>query len=358
MEYLRGQPLDQRIRSEGGSLFVAEAFRYMGELASGLHYAHSKKIIHRDIRPDNVMIDHGGTSRIFDFGIAYADDQLVQTTIGDIGLMGEYASPEQMLGRTLTPQSDLYSLGAVIYQALTGRKVIEAKSVEEILGQINAPVRPPSQLEEDVPPVLDTLLCKLLAKQPEHRYASAKDLLIDIGKLYATQDPGVRKALFGKVEDANLAWARRAYVQREYEKVHQLAQGCEQLSGPKKAAVFRLEALAYRAEGHPLRAIGAFQKAAEAQIHDINYTLDWVLEMVRQEQIPQAREALQREFRSTADKAVAEGLGNLLTNWKDPSMAAKRTEATTAAEAVATPETTSSPGLLGRLGSFFRGGKK
>lgn len=356
MEYLRGQPLDQRIRSEGGSLFVAEAFRYLGELASGLHYAHSKKIIHRDIRPDNVMIDHGGTSRIFDFGIAYADDQLVQTTIGEIGLMGEYASPEQMLGRTLTPVSDLYSLGAVVYFAMTGRKVIEAKSVEEILGQINSPVRPPSHLEEDVPPVLDNILCKLLSKQPEKRYQSAKELLIDIGKLYATQDEGVRKALFGKVEDANLAWARRAYVQREYDKVHQLARGCENLSAAKQAALFRLEGLAFRAQEDVPNTLAALHKAASTQVHDINYTLDYVLELVRQKQIPSAQEALQREFRSTADQAVAKGLNDLLENWGQPSLAGMRSGKTPeGAEAAAGDE---SGGLFGRIGSFFRGGGK
>jgi hypothetical protein len=357
MEYLRGQPLDQRIRGEGGSLFVAEAFRYLGELASGLHYAHSKKIVHRDIRPDNVMIDHGGTSRIFDFGIAFADDKLVQTTIGEIGLMGEYASPEQMLGRNLTPLSDLYSLGAVIYFAATGRKVIEAKSVEEILGQINAPVRPPSHLEEDIPPILDAILCKLLAKQPEHRYDSAKSLLIDIGKLYATQDEGVRKALFGKVEDANLAWARRAYVQREYDKVHQLTQGCESLPGPKKAALYRLQALAYRAENKAPQAIAALQKAAATQEHDINYTLDYVLELTRQNQIPQAQAALNREFRSAADQTVASGLQNLLANWGNPSLAAKRETAAKATQAAAAGEGGGGGGLLGRIGSFFRGKK-
>lgn len=353
VEYLRGQPLDKRVRSEGGSLFVAEAFRYLGELASGLHYAHSKGIIHRDIRPDNIMIDHGGTSRIFDFGIAYADDDLVQTTIGEIGLMGEYASPEQMMGRPLTIQSDLYSLGAVIYYGLTGRKAIEAKSVEELLGLLNAPVRPPSQLESGIPQALDAIMCRLLSKAPEGRYASAKDLLIDIGKLYATTDEAARRALFGKPEDANLAWARRALVQREFEKVHKLAAACANLSGPKQAALSRLVAKAHRAEGRADLALKALEKASFTQAHDINYTLDYVLELVRQGQVPKARANLNKEFRSAPDKSLVAGLAALLDRWETPEIVALRQRAPGGGGGAE-----DDAGLLGKIGSFFRGGKK
>lgn len=355
VEYLRGLPLDKRIRSEGGSLFVSEAFRYLGELASGLHYAHSKGIVHRDLRPDNVMIDHGGTARLFDFGIAYADDQLVQTTIGEIGLMGEFASPEQMLGRQLTPVSDLYSLGAVIYHALTGRKVIEAKSVEEILGQLNAPVRPPSQLEDGVPRVLDAIMCKLLAKQPEQRYQTAKDLLIDIGKLYATDSEDDKRSLFGKVEDANLAWARRALVQKEYDKVHQLAQASsDDLPAPKKAALHKIEAIAYRAEGRTDLALRALEKASFIQEHDINFTLDYVLELTRQAQIPRALQAMQRDWKSPPDQQVVSGLTALLQRWNEPDVLERR-RAVPAAAKVGGDE---AGGLLGKIGSFFRGGRK
>ncbi len=352
VDYLRGQPLDRRIRSEGGSLFVSEAFRYLGELASGLHYSHSKGIVHRDIRPDNVIIDHGGTAQLFDFGIAFADDQLVQTTIGEIGLMGEYASPEQMMGRTLTPQSDLYSLGAVIYYAMTGRKVIEAKSVEEILGQINTPVRPPSHFESNMPASLDAIMCKLLAKAPENRYQSAKELLIDIGKLYATHDEAEKRTLFGKSEDTNLAWARRAYVQRDYDKVEQLAQGAENMTAPKQAALCRLQGLAHRANKRKDLALRAFEKAAFVQAHDIHYTLDYVLELTRQGQIPKAIQQLQKEFRAAPDQQVALGLKSVLERWEDPQIVALRNRGQK------DEETKESGGLLGKIGSFFGGGKK
>ena len=354
VDYLRGQPLDQRIRSEGGSLFVAEAFRYLGELASGLHYAHSKGIIHRDVRPDNVMIDHGGTAQLFDFGIAFADDQLVQTTIGEIGLMGEYASPEQMMGRPLTTQSDLFSLGAVIYFALTGRKVIEAKSVEEILGQINAPVRPPSHLEQGIPASLDAIMCKLLSKQPEARYQTAKELLIDVGHLYATTNEDEKRALFGKVEDANLAWARRALVQGEYDKVHKLAASCGELSPTKKAVLCRIQAKAFRIQKRVQEGLQALEKAAAIQANDVNYLLDYVLELVRQGQIPQARAALEKEFRSAADNAVVEGMKTLLVRWNTEQILELRQGASKAAAAGGDGE----GGLFGKLGSLFRGGRK
>jgi tetratricopeptide (TPR) repeat protein len=268
--------------------------------------------------------------------------------------MGEYASPEQMMGRPLTTQSDLFSLGAVIYYALTGRKVIEAKSVEEILGQINAPVRPPSHLESGVPASLDAIMCKLLAKAPEARYQTAKDLLVDVGHLYATNNEEEKRALFGKVEDANLAWARRALVQHEYDKVHKLAASCGDISPPKKAVLCRLQGKAFRAQNRIQEGLQALEKAAAIQANDVNYLLDYVLELVRQGQVPQASAALQREFRSAADNTVVAGMKNLLGRWNTDEILELRR----GAEKSGGQGGSSEGGLFGKLGSLFRGGRK
>ncbi len=350
VEYLRGEPLDARIRSEGGSLFVAESFRYLGEIASGLHFAHSKGIIHRDIRPDNVMIDHAGTARIFDFGIAKADDQIVQTQIGDVGLMGEYASPEQMMGRPLTAQSDLYSLGAVIYHCLTGRKVVRARTVEELIQEMTRPVPPPSSIEPEIPKILDAILGRLLAKDPAHRYPTAKELLIDVGKLYATESEEDKQALFGKVEDAHLAWARRAYEQREFPRVIDLASKAESLPPPKRAAFHRLAAQAHSAQGKSDLAIRSYEKASAAVPGDVNYALDWVLELVRQGEIQLAAKTLsERQFKQKPDQVLAEQLVGLLAEWNHPEVASLREAASGSSEG----------GFLGKLGSLFgRGAKK
>lgn len=350
VEYLRGVPLDARMRSEGGSLFVSEAFRYLGELASALHFAHQRGIVHRDVRPDNIMIDHAGTARLFDFGIAYADDQIVQTQIGDISLMGEFASPEQMMGKPLNAVSDLFSLGAVIYLCLTGRKVNTARTVEELFTQINQPVTPPSQVDEDVPALLDPVICKLLAKDPTQRYQSAKELLIDVGKLYATEVEEEKQALFGRVEDARLAWARRAFEQKDYGRVIDLAADLEDLSAAKKAAFYRLAALAHTAENRKDLALKAYEKAAFTQPGDVNYCLDFVLELVRQDEVVRAMKVLgEAEFKAVADKGLADGLQGLLGEWNHPQVTAIREKA----------ERGSGGGFLGALGSLFgRGGRR
>lgn len=352
MEYMRGQPLDHRLRSEGGSLFPAEAFRYFGELASGLHFAHSKGIVHRDLRPENVMIDHSGTARLFDFGIAHADDNLVKTQIGDVALMGEYAPPEQMMGKPLTSVSDIYSLGAVIYQCLTAKKVIQAKTVEQLMAQLYEPAKAPSSINPEVPAILDPLVLKCLAKEAAERYQSVKELLIDLGKLYGVEDEADRKALFGKAEDAQLAWARRAFDEKDYEKVIKMAEGAEGYPGPKRAALLRLAALGARAQKRIDQALRFFERAAMAVPNDVNYMLDFGLELVRKGDTVRARKAFERDFPSKADKAVAAGLAALMSEWNSPEIERIRSEA----EAAAAPE---SSGIFGRIASLFgSGGKK
>lgn len=361
LEFLRGESMDRRVRSEGGSLFVAEAFRYLGEIASGLHFAHSKGIIHRDIRPENIMVDHGGTSKVFDFGIAYADDQLLKTSIGEVGLMGEFASPEQMLGQTMTPQSDLYSLGATIYYCLTGRKVIEAKSVEQLFGQLEAPAIPPIQHDSSIPNSLNSLLTRLIAKHPSHRFQSAKDLMEEIGRLYTTEDPAEKKALFGRPEDANLAWARRAFVQKDYDKIHGLASHMEGLPDRKKAVFLRLRAQSAKAQGDTNACLQFLHQAVEVQPNDINYSLDYALELISQKQIPTAQQVMGRGFRSKLDQDVAQGLLTLLEAWNQPHVIEARkiqpgsAPAAPAKEAPASEEEKDDDsGIFSRIGSFFR----
>ncbi len=184
MEYVDGQPLSEIIHSRG-AIEPARAAEITCDVADALSFAHRNGVVHRDIKPGNILITPAGQVKVADFGIAQAGtSEATQASLTQVGaVMGTatYFSPEQAQGRPVDPRSDLYSLGCVLYEMLTGHQlftgdtplVIAYKHVQE------QPV-PPSQLAPQVPAALEAIDLRLLAKDPDHRYASADDLLADL----------------------------------------------------------------------------------------------------------------------------------------------------------------------------------
>ncbi|MGW8358448.1 protein kinase domain-containing protein [Streptomyces wedmorensis] len=140
--------------------------------AAGLAAAHRQGVVHRDIKPGNLLVDAEGTVKLADFGIArFVDDpSAALTTTGQIVGTGLYLAPERALGQPASPASDVYSLGCVLYQLLTGRPPFRADTATALLYQhIDTPPVPPTRLGAALPPEFETYLLSLLAKQPEQR---------------------------------------------------------------------------------------------------------------------------------------------------------------------------------------------
>ena len=153
----------------------------------GLEFAHSKGIVHRDLKPGNVWLTDGGTAKIGDFGLAVATDRSRLTQEGMMVGTVSYMPPEQAMGGEATPQADLYSLGAMLYEMVTGRPPFVGDDSVAIIGQhLNTPPVAPTWHNPDVPPALETLVLRLLEKDPASRPASAAQVLealdaIDVG---------------------------------------------------------------------------------------------------------------------------------------------------------------------------------
>ena len=148
------------------------------ETCRGLEYAHSRGIIHRDLKPGNVWLTQDGTAKIGDFGLALALDRSRLTTEGMMVGTVAYMPPEQAMGGEVTPRSDLYSLGAMLYEMLTGRPPFLGDDSVAIIGQhINTPPVAPTWHNEQCPRPLDALILRLLAKDPSQRPESATDVL-------------------------------------------------------------------------------------------------------------------------------------------------------------------------------------
>ena len=198
MGFVNGPSLARRL-AESGPLPPREAAALMKQVAEAVDFAHRKNIIHRDLKPGNVLIDEEGRARITDFGLAKRQDVLHSLTATGMVLgTPAYMSPEQAAGEEAGAASDIYSLGATLYTALTGRPPFESDSLPELIVQVaeQAP-KPPSQVNAAVPKALDKICLKCLEKQLTNRYQSAMAVAEDLDRFLGSKKAS--RGDFGKL---------------------------------------------------------------------------------------------------------------------------------------------------------------
>lgn len=190
MEFVDGVTLRTRIHEDRADL--GKTFEYLTQVAEGLGKAHGAGIIHRDLKPDNIMVASDGFVKILDFGLAKlverrppgGDDATVmqpQTHPGTVLGTAGYMSPEQAQGKAIDTRSDIFAFGCILYEAASGRQPFAADSYVETLHRIiNAPAQPLRDSNPGVPPELERIVRKCLAKDPEERYQTIKDVAIDL----------------------------------------------------------------------------------------------------------------------------------------------------------------------------------
>ena len=182
MEYVPRGTLKERIKRDG-ALDPGAAAGVALQIADALSVAHENGVIHRDIKPQNVLVTKSGDVKVTDFGIARAVSSPLTSTSAVLGTAG-YMSPEQATGKPAGPQSDLYSLGIVLYEMLTGELPYTADNpITQAMMHVNEPPRSPREANPNVPEPLDAITLKLLAKDPEARYASAAELADDLERV-------------------------------------------------------------------------------------------------------------------------------------------------------------------------------
>ena len=186
-EYVEGETLKDRIRAPG-PLPVSEAVAYAIEIGRGLSSAHSNRLVHRDVKPQNVLIDLDGRAKVTDFGIARSLETQGLTATGRVLGTTDYVSPEQAMGHDVTEQSDIYSLGICLYEMLTGEVPFQADTqVAVAMKHVKEPLPDVQRRRPEISAALAAVIERATAKETRHRYATVDAMVHDLEEVLAIE---------------------------------------------------------------------------------------------------------------------------------------------------------------------------
>jgi serine/threonine-protein kinase len=183
MEYIDGQTLDERIRM-AGALSPEEALAIFQDVVEAIAYVHDHDIVHRDIKSNNIKINSRGEVKLLDFGIAKSDASPQLTAMGDVIGTLQYLSPEQLKGGTADGRSDIWALGVLLYEMVSGQVPFNATTLGRLCESISkSDYVPPSTYNPSLPKAVEAIIKRCLKKSPEARYQSAQEILKDLAEL-------------------------------------------------------------------------------------------------------------------------------------------------------------------------------
>src|SRR6476659_6374911 len=224
LEYVNGRDLRSifdRMRNKGEALAIAMACYVTMQVCEGLDYAHNKRdaqgrelnLVHRDISPQNILLGYEGEIKLVDFGIAKAAGKASKTQAGILKGKFGYMSPEQVRGLPIDKRSDIFAVGIVLYELLTGERLFIGESDFSTLEKVrNVEIQPPSSYNKKIPQELERVVLKALARDPEDRYANAIDLhddlqsfLYSVGEFFSRKDLAawMKKTFAMEIEEDN-----------------------------------------------------------------------------------------------------------------------------------------------------------
>ncbi len=297
LEFVAGKPLDSILKN--GPMPPKKALEVFECLVDAIGHAHSQSVIHRDLKPQNVVISHDGIVKLLDFGVAQADDDILKTVTGSILGTFFYSSPEQNQGKKIDARSDLYSLGLVFYEMLTGKRALVGNDLLQVtMAQMKSNFTAPSAINPAVPKAYDAVILKLMEKNPDKRFQSAKELLAELQRLRTASAVSNAGETFDSEETAKL-WseAKEAYKAKDFDRSLKLAEEVgKKMDG--SADVHCLLGKLYAAKEVTQKALEHFKKSIQLSGGDAQYVLYYGISLYEMKMFDQAR----TEFKRILDK--------------------------------------------------------
>lgn len=301
MEHIKGKPLDAIIQ-DVGRLSVEQSVKIMGHLLDAIGHAHDQGIVHRDLKPQNIMISEEGVVKLLDFGIAAMDDNLVKTVTGSILGTFYYSSPEQNQGKKVDERSDLYSLGLVFWEMLTGQRALHGATLLEVTAvQMRTGVPAPSTIVSDIPPGIDRLCDRILKKNPNDRYEQAKDVIQDLQAF--KENPSAVGGAGGSNEEVVEAWekAQKMFMEGEVDVAEQfMKKVVGDASMKENAEVWAMMGKIQAKKQQTFACMESFDKALRLAPDDDELKLDYGIWAFKLEQYDKAK-VLLKEYVDCVD---------------------------------------------------------
>lgn len=318
LEYVRGKSLADIIdyhREE--VLNFDRIINIVADVARGLEKVHNLGILHRDIKPSNIILTQDDTVKLLDFGIALAEDGMELTATGMVVGTFVYSSPEQNQGRILDERSDLYSLGCVFFEMLTGQRALPCNSMTEVARFQALPnLASPSNFNPKVPAEVDAIVAKLLKPRARDRYDSATELIEALDELRSKPHKNENgEILFGS-ELSNL-WeqAKRAFQDGDYDKSLEIATAYAGQK-PLDAKSHFLLGKIYAIKTLPFNATESFGLAIERAKGNLDYTLDFALALFKLEMYHQCVQTCDKALEQDEDNVLFKGL-HMLASYQE-----------------------------------------
>lgn len=307
LEFVRGRPLSDLVAA-GGALPLSDSFAILEALTNALFHAHVKGVIHRDLKPHNVLFTPEGVIKLIDFGIAYMEDMRLKTEAG--AMMGTYmyASPEQNQGNPLDERSDLYSLGLLLFECLCGERALKGRNVLEVVRQqLSENLPAVRDVAPDVPELFEELVDRLTRKDPADRFPSTRHLVDAVLEIRLSATGDLRSRLFPDPDAGLWELTMRHYLQGRFVEALEGARRIAEHQ-PDSARIHFLLGKLYAAREIPYYASESFRKAMELAPDRLDYAVDFATALLSLGWVPQASEEISAILERDPGNLFARGL--------------------------------------------------
>ena len=319
LELVQGKPLNEILAAGQGqrpTLSIVHSVEIFRSMLSALQTCHEMGIVHRDLKPHNVIINPFGITKLLDFGVAQVtDDDMNLTKTGLIIGTLVYASPEQNQGKAVDGRSDLYSLGLMLYELLTGQRMFRGSNVGEIiLQQIQCTKATISDKVQGMPPQFDAYFAKLLHPMVTSRWETARDAFTELDKLVQSLGPQGREFFYGTPVDELWFASRIHFIRKEYEKSEELAQKVLAAGRNDDPAVYLLKGRIARERQDERAMIESFTKVLQMSPGDLASRLEYVLALNAFEKQDLAMKEIEVILKQDPQNTYAQGLKALFSH--------------------------------------------